>query len=274
MSFLPPRELREGAVHHRFVDPPKINVGPFLVNQVSDFTLGNVVGRDKIPVILYDSRYKVIDGEEVLQEKYAVMVPPSKDVGLVCAGCYNKERGNLFNNSQCVSCRTFSNHTDMIPIKNEFNDECVQVRKKRCLNDNKPNSLESIMNNVANDIVDDDNDIKDLKDVPNCDLLEELASRHEDGLAGFLDHIGEAKLIDHLKTRNPNLLLKLPCEPMEPYCVGAPWDMLEAEMRRLAYGPDVTKKRFYAGKKKRGLPHYTDKPVVTWEYVHSKVNEI
>lgn len=264
--------MAEGSVRHRFEDPPKINVGPFEVHHVTDYTRGNTVGKQKIPVILYDSRYKIIDGEEVLQEKYAVMVPPTKDVGLVCAGCYNQHT-NLFNNSHCVSCRTFSNHTDTIPIKSEFNDECVQVRKKRCYHGIDPdNSFEAVMARVADDTTPEEETVEDLTGVPNCDMLEELASRHEDGLAGYLDHISEAKIIDHLKTRNPNLLLKLPCEPLTPYCVGAPWEMLEAEMRRLTHGPDVTKKRFYSKAKKPGVPHYTDAPVVTWELVHGLVH--
>jgi hypothetical protein len=76
------------------------------VTQVTDYTCGATVGRDSIPVVLYEARVKMIDGVPTKQEKYAVMVPPKKDVGIVCAGCYTQQM-MFFTNSRCVSCRTF-----------------------------------------------------------------------------------------------------------------------------------------------------------------------
>jgi hypothetical protein len=101
-------------------------------------------------------------------------------------------------------------------------------------------------------------------------LLCELKSRHEDGLAGYLDHIDLEDIIKHVRARDPNLVLT---NFTETACVGSSFKALEAEMRRLTAGTDTSKKRFYydVTKRKPGVPHYMDDPVVTWEYVCDKM---
>jgi len=182
--------------------PEHVNVGPFHCCQIPDSVRGGTVGRDNIPVILYEARVKVIDGMPTKQEKYAVMVPPKKDLGIVCAGCYKPEM-TLWNNARCVSCRTFANHLD---TKEDGS------RKRQCL---AHDSLTRAIERAGSGLVPPKEvPVYDLKEVPACDLLHALKGtlgltaehtdailaeisnsdllytlkgRHEDGLAGFLN---------------------------------------------------------------------------------------
>lgn len=267
---------RDGALRYLFADPPDhVNVGPFTVPHVSEYVRGNTVARDNIPVILYDSRYKMIDNEEVFQEKYAVMVPPTKEVGIVCAGCFDNKM-SLWNNSRCVSCRTFMNHLDMVTKDKSGNPIPIenQKRKSECLHAGCPErGLEAVMERVKDEPVPVKDEELDLSEVATCDLIAEVELRSEHGLADYLGHVSVDKIIEHLRHREPKILLKLPCEPGEPNVVGASFEALEAEMRRVCYGTDVTKKRFYCDitKRRREDPHFTDPPVVTWEYVSDRI---
>jgi hypothetical protein len=54
-------DMMEGQVRLVARDPPSVNVGPFHVKRVTDYTRGATVGRDNIPVVLYEARVKMID---------------------------------------------------------------------------------------------------------------------------------------------------------------------------------------------------------------------
>jgi hypothetical protein len=199
-------DMTEGQVQRLLHETPPghVNVGPFNVCNVSDYVRGVTVGRDNIPVVLYEARVKMIEGVPTKQEKYAVMVPPSKDLGVVCAGCYGPKM-TLWNNARCVSCRTFANHLD---TKEDGS------RKRQCLSDRFDHSLSNAMKAAGDDVI--PATTRDLKDVPACELLHALKGkcglttdaidaimvdipngellhalkeRHEDGLAGYLDHV-------------------------------------------------------------------------------------
>jgi hypothetical protein len=121
--------------------PGHVNVGPFHVCNLPDYVRGATVGRDNIPVVLYEARFKMVEGKPEKQEKWAVMVPPRKDIGIVCAGCYAPTM-SLWDKSRCVSCRTFANHLDVVlcvdpenPKKRiaEKDEDGNEIRKRPCL---------------------------------------------------------------------------------------------------------------------------------------------
>lgn len=294
-------DMTEGQVRLVAGDPPSVNVGPFHVTRVTDYTRGATVGRDNIPIVLYEARVKMIDGVPTKQEKYAVMVPPKKDVGIVCAGCYTQQM-TLFNNSRCVSCRTFANHLD---TQGENGP-----RKRLCLNQDPVAKLEAVVDRVkeAGEEVSVVTDLTDLTKVPASDLLQALKDKqelttevtdalmanvptadllyalkgtHPDGLAGYLNHVEDrdilkyldnielSDIIKYIQARDPKLVFDKVVRN-GPYLFDSSFEKLEAEMRRRVAGTDTTMKRFYSDNKKRkrqGEPHFTDAPVVTWEYV-------
>jgi hypothetical protein len=89
------------------------------------------VGRDNIPVVLYEARFKMVEGKPEKQEKWAVMVPPrKKDIGIVCAGCYAPTM-SLWDKSRCVSCRTFANHLDVVLCVDPENPRKELLKKMR-----------------------------------------------------------------------------------------------------------------------------------------------
>jgi hypothetical protein len=205
--------MTNGAVHRLpgLLPEKPVNVGPFHCSNLPDDVRGGTVGRDNIPVIMYESRIKKDEkGECKKEEKWAVMMPPVKSVGIVCAGCYVPEM-TLWNNSRCVSCRTFANHMD---IKEDGS------RKRKCLalGDNSlPNVTAKVGGTEAGKLpVTATANKVNLEGVPACDLLQALKGtlgltaehtdavlaeipdgdmlytlgrRHEDGLAGYLPHI-------------------------------------------------------------------------------------
>lgn len=191
-------DVTEGQVRLLTGDPPAVNVGPFHVTRVTDYTRGATVGRNNIPVVLYEARVKMIDGVPTRQEKYAVMVPPRKDVGIVCAGCYTQQM-TLFNNSRCVSCRTFANHLD---TQGENGP-----RKRHCLNQDPVTKLEAVVDRVKETReVPVITYLTDLTKVPACDLLQALkgslglTTEHTDAILAEISH---NDLIHALKGRHP-----------------------------------------------------------------------
>jgi thiol-disulfide isomerase/thioredoxin len=262
-----------GRIHCLTEDPPFVDIGPFHVTRVTEYTRGATVGWDNVPVVLYEARVKIIDGVPTKQEKYAVMVPPRKDVGLVCAGCYTPTM-TLFNNSRCVSCRTFAKHLDTLGDDGP--------RKCLCLNQDPVTKLEAVMDRVRGEGSPNPPDVNMVEIESWCDMLEALKSRHEDGLAGYLNHIEDRDILKHLdnielsdiikyvQARDPTLVLDK-VKGKGPYLFDSSFEKLEAEMRRRVAGTDTTRKRFYndhnSKKHRRREPHYTDAPVVTWEYM-------
>lgn len=196
----PPKDGTVIRTNH--MPPSHINVGPFHVTNVPDVVRANIVSRQEIPVVLYEARKRVIDGKEVTQEKYAVMVPQTKHFGIVCAGCYAPNM-TLWNISRCVSCRTFAKHLDTVKGDDES-------RKRACLGD-----LETVLARVPEDETQSEPEV-DISDAADCDLLEALKNRHEAGLAGYLDHINTEDLVEHIKQRvlkEPGILSMLPDKP-------------------------------------------------------------
>jgi hypothetical protein len=176
---------------------PKVNVGPFNASNVSDYVRAVTVAKNGIPVILHQTRMKMVDGVEQKQERYAVMLPPTKNVGVVCAGCYDKNI-SLWNPSQCVSPRTFANHLDTMPNPDPNGNP---IRKRECMARDSLDDCVKRVNGGGGDHGDKTNKVK-LDEVSDSDLIYELSRRG-------LGEIGVA---------------------------GASFEQLEAEMRRLASG--------------------------------------
>jgi len=268
-------DMREGEVFRRNDMPVvKVDVGPFHCVNLPDAVRGNTVGRMEIPVILYDSRDRIVNGVRRFEEKYAVMVPPKKDFGIVCAGCYTPDI-SLWNDSRCVSCRTFANHLDTAGVDN--------ARKRACLSDTKPYSLANAIDEAKKargkqgarqtadtttaDLADiSTENLTDLTNVSTDALTAALVARSADNdakkaLTQCLGVIDLKVLVDHVKAREQHVL---------PY-FDFEFDQLEAEMRRLVASADTTKRQFYSkNKRKKGGPHYTNKPIVTWKYFSNK----
>ncbi|HSN65404.1 MAG TPA: hypothetical protein VLS94_02140 [Fusibacter sp.] len=155
-----------------------------------------------------------------------MMVPPNQNLGLVCAGCY-KPGMSLWNNSKCVSCRTFANHLEPVltddPTDTNPNpkkrrkipvlmpDGKTVVRKCQRIPDNNPDlSLANAIQRANSDPVVAGPGPKttlDLKDVPLCDLLQALkgtlglTTEHTDAILAEISH---NDLIHALKGRHPN----------------------------------------------------------------------
>jgi hypothetical protein len=284
--------------------PEHVNVGPFHCCQIPDSVRGGTVGRDNIPVILYEARVKIIDGMPTKQEKYAIMVPPKKDLGIVCAGCY-KPGMTLWNNARCVSCRTFANHLDTKEDGSRkrqcisFGDDALEAVIDRSLGAVPTASGPTKVNLEGMHASDLLHALKGtlgltaehtdaiLAEIPDGDLLYTLKRRHEEGLAGYLPHIEDRDILKHLdnielsdiikyvQARDPTLVFDKVVQGKDndkaspgPYLFDSSFEKLEAEMRRRVAGTDTTMKRFYSEKRKRqGEPHFLDAPVVTWEYV-------
>jgi hypothetical protein len=205
---------------------PGVNVGPFLSDEVPDNVRGGTVGRDNIPVILYEARIKKVNGLVVKEGRYAVMVPPNQDLGIVCAGCY-KPGMSLWNNAKCVSCRTFANHLEPV-LKDDPTDTNPNPKKRRkipvlmpdgktivrkCqrIPDNNPDlSLANAVKRANSEPVvmgPKPRTVLDLKDVAPCDLLHALkgtlglTTEHTDAILADISH---NDLIHALKGRHPN----------------------------------------------------------------------
>jgi hypothetical protein len=85
----------------------------------------------------------------------------------------------------------------------------------------------------------------------------------------YLDNIELSDIIKYVQARDHKLVFDKVVRD-GPYLFDSSFEKLEAEMRRRVAGTDTTMKRFYSHNKKRkqrGEPHFTDAPVVTWEYV-------
>jgi hypothetical protein len=215
--------------HHLFDHgpPAHVKVGRFQCANVSDYTLANTVCHDNIPVILYE----VIKHEDtgVIEEKYAVLAPPHKDLRVVCAGCY-KPGLSLFHPGQCVSCRTFATHFETVEgDKDKITQEHLKTRKRPCLNwgPKPPNPKPSIedetlelkmahMHDVEmpptnenqkapvdkrDEMTTEDMDVI-LAKIPDVELIMALKGRHENGLAGYLNHIDIKDIKAYVKENN------------------------------------------------------------------------
>jgi hypothetical protein len=212
----PMKMTREGQVHRLRSMPEPVNVGPFSSTAVPDSVRGGTVGQDGIPCILYEARIKVKDGIPQKEEKYAIMVPPRKDIGLVCAGCYDPKM-TLFDISRCVSCRTFANHLDTktdgsrkrLCVRDEDIDHSLKSSIGRAkdvrlmapggvvdLKDVPAGDLVQALKGVIGKDAEHTNDI--LAEVNDCDLLHALKGRHPDGLAGYLNHIEDEDIVSYL----------------------------------------------------------------------------
>jgi hypothetical protein len=136
--FLDPSRKKHRLFNHG--PPEHVKVGPFHCANVSDYTLANTVCHDNIPVILYEAIQHEDSG--VIEEKYAVLTPPHKDLRVVCAGCY-KPMLSLFHPGQCVSCHTFATHFETVEgDKDKVTPEEFKTRKRPCLNwGTKPPSI-------------------------------------------------------------------------------------------------------------------------------------
>ena len=215
------------SIHPTMPLVPLVNVGPFHINHVDDQVRANTVARDRIPVVLYESRMKAVNGVEKKQEKWAVMVPPNKYLGIVCAGCY-KPGMTLWNNSLCMSCRSFANHLDTIE-KDPRIPEDLRTRKRPCLGDlddciNRVGNLPSSTNTPGSDVSmistkDLEAELKRRHDdiifvtekeltteemdkilakIPDTEYIMALKGKHPDGLAGYLNHVDDKDIIMHL----------------------------------------------------------------------------
>jgi hypothetical protein len=225
------------------VDQQKIDVGPFLAEDVPDYVRAVTVVKNQIPVVLYQTRFKMIDGVEQKQERYAVMLPPNKDVGVVCAGCYSPNI-SLWNNSKCVSPRTFAKHLDT-----RQNADGDPVRKHTCIT---CDPLENCVKRVNGCLPIDD------------DLLQESGQHHHvDVLIG---QVGVEAILNHIRNYHSDVFKKY----IGPV-VGASFEQLEAEMRRLVSG--VTRKEFYNPKRFGKDPNFLDDPVIKWEDISFRMYE-
>jgi hypothetical protein len=258
--------LEEGKVIGLGGRPDNVNVGPFHCAHVPDSVRGGTVGKDNIPVILYESRIKKIDGKHVKQEKYAVMMPPTKDpkkrIGVVCAGCYAPGM-TLWDISRCVNCRTFVNHLD--PLLNEdpkdkrkkvavVDMEGFPVRKRQCLSDKSENSLTKAIARA-----------NDTTDVP---LIRNL-NRPAEGLS-------TEELISELKRRDEDFEFILPLVNLDTvvqftkergvkHLYDARFSDLEAKMRRVTDPTRPEIDSFYAATQVEDKPHYLQASVITLE---------
>jgi hypothetical protein len=221
--FLDPTLKKHRLFNHG--PPVHVKVGPFQCANVSDYTLANTVCRDNIPVILYEAIKH--EDTEVVEEKYAVLAPPHKDLRVVCAGCY-KPGLSLFHPGQCVSCRTFATHFEtMEGDKDKITQEHLKTRKRPCLNwgpkphanPNQSFEDETLEEKIARmrDVVISPTDAiepelalpgtRNLKDVPACDLLHALkgplglTTEHTDEI---LAEITTSDLLYALKRRHPD----------------------------------------------------------------------
>ena len=198
-----------------------VNVGPFHCAHVPDNVRGGTVGRDNIPVILYESR----DREGVKQERYAVMLPPTKDpkrrIGVVCAGCY-KPGMTLWDISRCVNCRTFVNHLDPVLMEDPkdrrkkipvLDIDGLPVRKRKCGSDGEEYSLTNAVTRAGT--VSDLHVTRNLncpvavnlKDVPVEHLLQALKDKQElttEVNDAFMIEMDSSDLLHGLKGKHPN----------------------------------------------------------------------
>lgn len=331
-----PEEMdwKEGQTKRVLDTLPNVKVGPFFAAYVPDDVRGGTVGCDNIPVILYDARIKKVDGHTVHEEKYAVLMPPTKDpkkrIGIVCAGCY-KPGMQLWDISRCVNCRTFVNHLDPVLMEHPhdkrkkipvIDTDGFPVRKRKCASDNTEYSLAESIKRVKNGSVKGtggltieearipvpkpvvnladfsaqdlykalqakhDEDGLELEEALLFDvvtptaLLGRLASLHEDGIAGFFDHIPLDKMELYVKEKSTSTNRS---QKKSAGLESASFEELEAAMRFKALGTDTTRAKFYGKVKvgKRGFtktrtskePHFTDDPIVTWDYVSNAVHD-
>jgi hypothetical protein len=270
---------------------PNVNIGPFHAKDVPDNVRGGTVGRREIPVILYESRIKQVHGKPEFQEKYAILVPPKKDLGLVCAGCYDPKM-TLWDISKCTSCRTFAKHLD---TKEDGS------RKTLCKGMFSVGSLEAAMQRAGAAVPAPTVETTgiDLTDIPVPELLQALKGalglnvEHTDaileeitdsdlihalkgrpgGLAGLcLPHMEPAEMIEHFNREDIfKVMDNIDMEDIMTYVTArdpkrfkekrkhspsrlldtASFEQLEAMIRFRVLGTDTTKAEFFATGRKR-----------------------
>lgn len=195
--------------------PDHVKVGPFHVaNEISDYTLANTVGRDKIPVIVYDVRHDPVT--HTYEEVYGVLAPPTADVRMVCAGCYFRGM-SLFHTWECMRCRTFASHFQRKDAKDPTS---ARVRPCRVL----PEPLEAKMERMRNVPPTPETPKAPASSLLECDMITELRAR-PGGLTSLAPHIDDEDLVSEVKARPHvlNVILRgLPSDVFDVYCSRPP----------------------------------------------------
>ena len=220
------RQYRDGPkIPMRNVLPPDhVKVGPFAVGQVSDYTLANVVGRDRVPVVLYEARMDDATGR--IEERYAVLAPPDKNLRIVCAGCYWPGMSLFHTYDGVMGPRTFYGHFEMTDPKGP-----KPSRKRPCRVHDHLEPLDVKMRRMASELPESDD--PSLSHVNESDLLEELRSR-PGGLEAFMPHFDIETLVKEIETRTGTPLTvvrETPVTPVKPVS-RLSWTELLDEMER------------------------------------------
>jgi hypothetical protein len=142
-----------------------MDVGPFRVSDITDYVRGDLVAKQKVPIMLEQ------------KGRYAILAPPGKELRIVCVGCF--EPGMSLNDDRkCKKISSYCQHWEGVK-KGKFTcnatdedntlkacEECLQR-----VND----AVDTIEEPVVDD-VDQGVAVKDLEYVKTEDLVNELTT--------------------------------------------------------------------------------------------------
>jgi hypothetical protein len=202
-------------------------LGPYSVGAVDDYVRGRVVAQQQKPVILQDG------------ERYAVLAPPTKDLRIVCAGCFVPGM-TLLDDSKCKKVSSFSQHLDL--NKGQRKVECKASGE---------NSLDACLQRIEGVGCLSYQAVVDPSALTTDQLIHELVSRNE--LDTVVTQVETDDLVDTLKDRGVKML------------VGARFEDLEAELRRVVDGYRPSVQSFYYCGKIDGVGHVSDTPLIERE---------
>jgi len=138
-------------------------LGPYTVNAVDDYVRGRIVAQQMKPVVLQDG------------ERYAILAPPTKDLRVICAGCFVPGM-SLFDDSKCKKVSSFCQHLDL--YKGERKMICKATGEgtlEACLRRLDKNERHELDTEGLKGVDDD----KKVGELTTEQLVQELVSREE-----------------------------------------------------------------------------------------------
>lgn len=227
--------------------PSKTDVGPFQPSEITDYVRCDLVMKQKVPIVLEQ------------RGRYAVLAPPGKDLRIVCLGCFEPNM-SLTNDRKCKKVSSYCQHW-----------EAVKRGAVKCHLENPNNMLEECVaryeNSEAVEIL--EKAWSPTKQQPSVIDVESLATK-------VLKEVDTAQLVAELKKREDDFKYILPLMDIETVVqftkemgvkplYDSRFSDLEAEMRRITDPTRPGIDTFYAANQEDDKPHYTEKPMVTFD---------
>lgn len=200
------------------------NLGPFAITEVTE-TMRAMVVSTQTPVIVEEGG------------SYAVLLPPTKKVRVLCAGCFRVGATSLSDKSKCKTICTFSQHLKTKKDNGERIAPCTEAA--------------GTTDDVELEINNGNNPSPTLDALSDLALAQELVRRAKEN-----DNLYGTVFGEFPRDRQEKALIDCGFKLL----YGAKPADLAHEYRRVRHAMQPTREQYYDGQKQGDQPHVDDYP--------------